>query len=113
MQCISCKSEDNRTVDTRPTKEGKTRRRLVCNKCETRFTTYEITESEYKEIFKKKTIEQVEIHSLRQIIDWLLRSIFSERMNNDINKIKRLVGNPSQEMKRRLIQFDIDLNSYR
>lgn len=42
MQCPKCKAADTRVVDSRATDEGRViRRRRECEKCETRFTTFE------------------------------------------------------------------------
>ncbi|MDO8240426.1 MAG: transcriptional regulator NrdR [Candidatus Moranbacteria bacterium] len=42
MNCPFCNNAETKVVDSRDTNEGKiTRRRRECNKCESRFSTYE------------------------------------------------------------------------
>lgn len=42
MQCPKCKNPDTRVIDSRPGEDGRAvRRRRECEKCDTRFTTYE------------------------------------------------------------------------
>lgn len=42
MRCPNCSAVDTRVVDSRPADEGSAiRRRRECEKCESRFTTYE------------------------------------------------------------------------
>lgn len=45
MKCIKCKNTDTKVVDSRLTEDGKAiRRRRECEKCGSRFTTFERTE---------------------------------------------------------------------
>ncbi|MBN2363780.1 transcriptional repressor NrdR [candidate division WOR-3 bacterium] len=54
MRCPFCGSEDNKVVDSRPSKEGHSvRRRRECTICSKRFTTYEYVEKVPLMIVKK------------------------------------------------------------
>ncbi|KPA12747.1 transcriptional repressor NrdR [Candidatus Magnetomorum sp. HK-1] len=54
MKCPFCGDLDNKVLDSRLTKEGLAiRRRRECNKCERRFTTYEVVEDIPLAIVKK------------------------------------------------------------
>lgn len=49
MRCPSCKSENNKVIDSRVTEGGDAvRRRRVCQECERRFTTKERIENELR-----------------------------------------------------------------
>ncbi|OQX52821.1 MAG: transcriptional regulator NrdR [Candidatus Cloacimonas sp. 4484_209] len=59
MKCPFCGSEDNRVVDTRPGKEGKSvRRRRECLSCGRRFTTYEYVEKSPLLVIKRDGREE-------------------------------------------------------
>ncbi len=54
MRCPFCGGEDNKVVDSRPSKEGHSvRRRRECISCSKRFTTYEYVEKVPLMIVKK------------------------------------------------------------
>lgn len=46
-QCPKCKSNNIEMRDTRPS-NGSIRRRRMCLDCKTRWTTYEVTEEDFK-----------------------------------------------------------------
>jgi transcriptional repressor NrdR len=49
MLCPSCKSDDNKVIDSRVTEAGAAiRRRRVCQRCQRRFTTKERVEEELR-----------------------------------------------------------------
>lgn len=57
MKCPHCGSVDgSRIIDTRDANEAR-RRRHVCDKCEQRFTTYEISAEEYERLLRVKVDE--------------------------------------------------------
>ncbi|QSR86883.1 transcriptional repressor NrdR [Candidatus Methylacidiphilum infernorum] len=66
MKCIKCGNMEDRVIDSRPIKEGKSiRRRRECLRCGYRFTTYE--EVQEIELFVKKrngSIEQFDRNKL-------------------------------------------------
>ncbi len=54
MRCPTCGSEDNRVLESREVDDGiAVRRRRLCQKCDTRFTTYERIELKHILIVKK------------------------------------------------------------
>lgn len=53
MKCPYCEYDDTSVIETREAKEGITRRRRSCSKCEKRFTTYERVEMADITIIKK------------------------------------------------------------
>lgn len=54
MNCPFCNNTETKVVDSRETNEGKiTRRRRECEKCETRFSTYEEVELLRLSVVKK------------------------------------------------------------
>lgn len=64
MNCPFCGYSESKVVDSRPTDEKK-RRRRECNKCQKRFTTYEVIESPLILVEKRdKTFEEFDRHKL-------------------------------------------------
>lgn len=54
MNCPFCNNTDTKVIDSRETSDGKiTRRRRECEKCETRFSTYEEVELLRLTVIKK------------------------------------------------------------
>lgn len=54
MKCPRCTREDTRVYDSRPTEKGYViRRRRLCDKCGTRFTTYERVDEPPLMVIKK------------------------------------------------------------
>lgn len=54
MRCPFCQSQDNRVVDSRLAREGRSiRRRRLCEACSERFTTYEVVEDAIVDVAKR------------------------------------------------------------
>lgn len=54
MRCPFCENIDTKVIDSRPTEDGRAiRRRRVCNKCDSRFTTYEKVEEVILMVIKR------------------------------------------------------------
>ena len=54
MQCLVCKEDNDRVVDSRSCEKGETiRRRRECLSCGRRFTTYERVEAALRVVIKK------------------------------------------------------------
>lgn len=54
MYCPFCNAEDTKVIDSRLIREGnQTRRRRQCDRCEERFTTYEIAELTLPKVIKR------------------------------------------------------------
>ena len=54
MKCPFCQSLENRVVDSRLAREGRSiRRRRVCDACRERFTTYEVVEDAIVDVTKR------------------------------------------------------------
>ncbi len=59
MKCPFCGSEDNKVIDSRSRKEGKSvRRRRECLSCKKRFTTYEYVEKSPLVVIKRDGREE-------------------------------------------------------
>lgn len=59
MKCPYCGCTESKVIDSRPTDDGeRIRRRRECDKCQKRFTTYEIIESLPLVVIKKDNSRQ-------------------------------------------------------
>ena len=59
MKCPKCKCKDSYVIDTRDT-GAYIRRRRVCNKCGTRYSTFELSNAEYLELKAvKKMVDRI------------------------------------------------------
>ena len=66
MYCPKCKAEDTRVIDSRIAEEGRTiRRRRECEKCGTRFTTFE--RIELVGLMVRKTNDTTEPYSRKKL----------------------------------------------
>lgn len=65
MVCQLCGSRKFSVIDSRHNEDGTVRRRRICKKCGTRFTTFEITMDEY---FTLRKIEELAI-KMKEVID--------------------------------------------
>ena len=65
MICQLCGSDETSVVDSRHNEDETVRRRRICKKCGTRFTTFEITMDEY---FTLRKIEELAI-KMKEVID--------------------------------------------
>ena len=60
MKCPFCDNPDTKVIDSRPTEEGHAiRRRRGCDRCNKRFTTYEVIETLPIVVVKKDKSRQV------------------------------------------------------
>lgn len=115
MRCPQCNGFITRVIDSRPVDDTtKRRRRYECLHCEdeVRFSTIEIPIEEYEQMWNRANKKDERVWELTLVIEWLIKSIFSERMNNNYLLLKKYVSNPSQEMVKRLQKFGIDITSY-
>ena len=71
MRCPFCGEKDTRVLDSRPS-ETKIRRRRECEKCQKRFTTYEIIESLPIIVVKKDRSR--EVFDREKLLNGLLRA---------------------------------------
>lgn len=70
-KCPVCKSENIYVIDSRK-QECSIRRRKLCKNCESRFTTYEVSEVEMLKI--RKTIKLIsEMESIGSIFDEIIK----------------------------------------
>lgn len=124
MRCPFCGSEDNKVVDSRPSKEGHSvRRRRECLSCSKRFTTYEYVEKVPLMVVKKdgrrepfsreKLLEGIELackkrpisrEQIEKIVDDILSDVYS------LSKVEVL----SQEIGEKVMKAlkDLDEVSY-
>ncbi len=73
-ECPSCHGHSFRTVDTRPNRDGRRRRRYRCHNCEYRWTTWE---GERDQSIKKRQRRPLSPGEVRQILlsslsSWIL-----------------------------------------
>jgi transcriptional repressor NrdR len=89
MNCPFCNNTDTKVVDSRETNEGKiTRRRRECEKCETRFSTYEEVELLRLSIVKKNGEKQE--YDKSKIETGVRRALVKRPVNEE--KIAKLLG---------------------
>ena len=63
-ECPKCGSLDQRTCDSRTTGSGR-RRRRICEACGNRYTTYELTEEDYKNYVKSRYVAETYVRLIR------------------------------------------------
>ena len=69
-KCPVCKSENVYVIDSRK-QEGSIRRRKLCRNCESRYTTYEVSDVDMAKI--RKTIQLIgEIQCIGSIFDEII-----------------------------------------
>lgn len=89
MNCPFCNNTDTKVVDSRETNEGKiTRRRRECEKCETRFSTYEEVELLRLSVVKKSGEKQE--YDKSKIENGVRRALVKRPVNEE--KIAKLLG---------------------
>ena len=89
MRCPNCSNEDTQVKDTRPTEDNSAiRRRRVCDKCLSRFTTYERIQLRDLIVLKKNNQKQIfDRDKIFRSISLALR-----KRNVDQEKIERIVS---------------------
>ena len=95
MRCPFCENEDTKVIDSRHTEEGHAiRRRRECEKCETRFSTYEEMEIMKLTVIKRDGSKQEYDRSKIEI--GIRKSIEKRPVSED--KIEKLVGDIEYEI---------------
>ncbi len=89
MRCPNCSNEDTQVKDTRSTEDNSAiRRRRVCDKCLSRFTTYERIQLRDLIVVKKNSQKQIfDRDKIFRSISLALR-----KRNVDQDKIERIVS---------------------
>lgn len=92
MYCIKCKNGDTKVIDTRVVEEGRSiRRRRECERCGSRFTTFEklevinfmVNKSDWnKEVYSREKVEKSILKSLNK------RHISSDMVDNILLKLE-------------------------
>lgn len=87
MKCPFCGNEDTRVIDSRPSEDGSSiRRRRLCEKCESRFTTYEKVENVPLVVIKKDGSRQS--FDRDKLIERILRACHKRKVSlSDIEKL--------------------------
>lgn len=89
MNCPFCNNTETKVVDSRETNEGKiTRRRRECEKCETRFSTYEEVELLRLSVVKKNG--EKEEYNKDKIERGVRRALAKRPVNEE--RITKLLG---------------------
>ncbi|MBN1149899.1 transcriptional repressor NrdR [candidate division WOR-3 bacterium] len=124
MRCPFCGSEDNKVVDSRPSKEGHSvRRRRECLNCSKRFTTYEYVEKVPLMVVKKddrrepfsreKLLEGIELACKKRPISRDQIEKIVDDIEADVYTLSK-VEVPSEEIGEKVMKAlkDIDEVSY-
>lgn len=86
MKCPFCGCMESKVIDSRPTDDGeRIRRRRECEKCQKRFTTYEIIESLPLVVIKKDKSRQT--FDRNKLLTGMLRAC--EKRQVSMNHLKK------------------------
>ncbi len=96
MKCPFCNYYDTKVNDSRPTEDGKIRRRRECLKCGKRFTTYEIVETAPIMVVKKDGSR--ELFDRAKLLNGLMRAcekrqISAETLDRAVDSIEQTILN--------------------
>ncbi|SUD92107.1 transcriptional regulator NrdR [Psychrobacter phenylpyruvicus] len=95
MQCPYCNADDTKVIDSRLAAEGaQVRRRRQCNKCQERFTTFEVVEVVMPRIIKSNgRIEPYDSQKLRRSIQLPLqkRPVTLDEQEAMISRIEKRI----------------------
>ena len=95
MKCPFCGETDSKVIDSRPAEDGSSiRRRIQCNGCKKRFTTYEKVETIPLIVIKKDNNR--EPYDRQKIVSGILRSCHKRPISAD--QINRLVDEIETEI---------------
>ena len=120
MRCLKCGHLDDKVIDSRTSRDGKTiRRRRECLRCTHRFTTYEQVEKENLRVLKRDgRYEELDRHKLlagikkacekRPISSTQIEEVVSEIMTELEDKYDREVPSTviGEKMMQRLRKLD-------
>jgi len=89
MNCPSCGHPKSMVIDSRPSGEGSSiRRRRECEKCQKRFTTYEIIETVPINVIKKDGSR--EVFNRNKILNSIIRACDKRQVTR--NQMERIVS---------------------
>ena len=96
MKCPSCGYKDSKVVDSRPTENSSIRRRRECERCQSRFTTYEIIDEVPVIVIKKDS--RREIFDRSKVLSGLVkacykRSVTIEQLEDVVSEIESEIHN--------------------
>lgn len=99
MRCPFCLAQDTNVIDSRIIEDGKKiRRRRQCKKCNERFTTYEIPETQIITVIKRGgKKERFDIEKLRY-------SLVRAMEKPDEKKISKILSNIEEAIKKNRIK---------
>ena len=101
MKCPFCDSPDTKVIDSRPTEEGHAiRRRLGCDRCNKRFTTYEKVEETILMVVKKDN--RREVFDRQKVLNGIVkacekRPVSMARMEQMVDEIERELNNQMEK----------------
>ena len=96
MNCPFCNNTETRVIDSRETNEGKiTRRRRECEKCQTRFSTYEEVELLRLSVVKKSG--EKEEYDKSKIENGVRRALVKRPVGEE--KVAKLLGDIEYEIR--------------
>jgi len=96
MRCPYCQENETKVVDKRDSKEGITRRRRECLKCQKRFTTYERVEMLDIHVVKKD--KRRELFNREKLLSGILRACEKRPISRP--KIEEIVDNIELRLKK-------------
>lgn len=107
MNCPFCNNSETKVVDSRDTNDGKAiRRRRECEKCHSRFSTYEEIEIMHLSVVKKDGRKE---EYNRQKIESGLRRALEKRPISE-EKISEILGDVEYEIQSRQVECNLPKN---
>ncbi len=111
MKCPKCKNLDTKVIDSRATEDGKAiRRRRECEKCGSRFTTFE--RLEFVSFMVTKSSGESEQYDRAKIVNSMMKALVKrefdpEKLDNTINALENEWAQNKQGITSRRIGRDI------
>lgn len=104
MKCPHCENLETKVLDSRPVEEGSAiRRRRECEKCQSRFSTYE--EIEILDLYVLKRDGSRELYS-REKMERGVRRAF-EKLDHTDQTLKKLISGIEQDIQQRAKDSEI------
>ncbi len=98
MRCPNCQNADTKVLDSRPVDDGDAiRRRRECEKCDFRFSTYEVIEILDLTVVKKDGARQ--LYS-REKLERGIKRAFEKREHTD-DTLRKLISGIEQEIQKK------------
>ena len=86
MKCENCNNTSTTVIDSRPTKNNQIRRRRSCDKCNNRWTTYEVN-SDFVTPNDKTYTKIKKIQTIINSLDEIKSNLNLTKENNTLKKL--------------------------